>query len=365
MHLLSEFVQNELAEDQMLPVLRQLLPILLTILGNPTIHSHLTRARAISVFRQCVTALNMVRKEYPDAVKEALTTVLPEWIQAFQVLLAQDPLADVANASDWDPLAIRIQIFKTLDIIQTNFSAAIRPFVEQLLKLTAQNLTTLMPVFRSYYLTGSGNPPPPQNADDPDMTVSLQHLACPALDFICEAARKQKSVIWVGENVGDIINLALYWAQMTTEDVGPIVLLYRSKLKPSDRKKLGRTMPTLSFAMKRPTWKHILPESVRSISSPYVYITRLLILKLNPYTVAGSCWLGQPPSSRAALDCDLATGRSACRGESESPTRLVETSRSVPCRNRLRCRDRCGRRRKGCQAAGSYRRRTALGQDSP
>jgi hypothetical protein len=172
----------------------------------------------------------MVRKEYPDAVKEALTTVLPEWIQAFQVLLAQDPLADVANASDWDSLAVRIQIFKTLDIIQTNFSAAIKPFVEQLLKLTAQNLTAFMPILRTYYLTGSGNPPPPQSVDDPDMTVSLQHLACPALDFICEAARKQKSIIWVGEHVGDIINLALYWAQMTTEDVSSRTLMYKSKL---------------------------------------------------------------------------------------------------------------------------------------
>jgi len=253
MHLLSEFVQNELAEDQILPVLRQLLPILLNILGNPAVHSHLTRARAISVFRQCVTALNMVRKEYPDAVKEALTTVLPEWIQAFQVLLAQDPLADVASATDWDPLAVRIQILKTLDVIQTNFSAAVKPFVEQLLELTAQNLTILMPILRTYYLTGGGNPPPPQNADDPDMTVSLQHLACPALDFICEAARKQKSIVWVGDNVGNIINLALYWAQMTTEDVSSRVLWYRPKLRPTGRKKLGQTMPTPSSAMKRPT----------------------------------------------------------------------------------------------------------------
>jgi importin-9 len=282
MHLLSEFVQNELAEDQILPVLRQLLPILLNILGNPAVHSQLTRARAIAVFRQCVTALNTVRKEYPDAVKEALTTVLPEWIQAFQVLLAQDPLADVANAPDWDPLAVRIQIFKTLDIIQTNFSAAIKPFVEQLLTLTAQNLTTLMPTLRTYYLTGGGDPPPPQSVDDPDMTVSLQHLACPALDFVCEAARKQKSVTWVGENIGNIINLALYWAQMTTEDVSSKVLLYILKLRRPRRKKPGRTMPTPSFVMKRPTWKHIPLESVHSISYLYVNLIRLAILKLIP-----------------------------------------------------------------------------------
>jgi hypothetical protein len=320
MHLLSEFVQSELAEDQILPVLRQLLPILLNILGNPAVHSHLTRARAIAVFRQCVTALNMVRKEYPDAVKEALTTVLPGWIQAFQVLLAQDPLADVANASVWDPLAIRIQIFKTLDIIQTNFSAAVKPFVEQLLKLTAQNLTILMPILRTYYLTSSGNPPPPQSADDPDMTVSLQHLACPALDFICEAARKQKSVVWVGENVGNIINLALYWAQMTTEDVSVRDLLYKPKLRRSDRKKLGRTMPMPSFVKKRLTWKHILPESVRSTSSLYVNLMSLVIPKLILCTMPGSRWFDRPPSSRTTLDRDFATGRSASRLKSEQST---------------------------------------------
>lgn len=75
-------------------------------------HSPLTRARTISVFRQCVTALFMVKDQHPQSVKEAVGGVLPVWLEAFKVLLNIDPMSDVSNAKSWDGLAVRIQIFK-------------------------------------------------------------------------------------------------------------------------------------------------------------------------------------------------------------------------------------------------------------
>lgn len=75
-------------------------------------HSAPTRARTVSVFRQCVTALFMVKDQYPQPVNEAVASVLPVWLEAFKVLLNIDPLQDVANTSTWDGLTVRIQIFK-------------------------------------------------------------------------------------------------------------------------------------------------------------------------------------------------------------------------------------------------------------
>lgn len=75
-------------------------------------HTALTRARTISVFRQCITALYMVKDQHPEAVKEATMSVLPVWLEAFKVLLNIDPAQDVASNDNWDGLAIRIQIFK-------------------------------------------------------------------------------------------------------------------------------------------------------------------------------------------------------------------------------------------------------------
>lgn len=58
----------------------------------------------------------MVKDQHPQAVKEATASVLPEWLEAFKVLLNIDPQQDVANPENWDAVAIRIQIFKVCGI---------------------------------------------------------------------------------------------------------------------------------------------------------------------------------------------------------------------------------------------------------
>ena len=134
MQVFTEFIKSDLTEDQILPVLRQLLPVLLNILGAPEVgptvlidaspnepvcqhHSALTRARTLSVFRQCVESLYMVKDQYPEAVKEATATVLPVWLDAFKTLLNADPRSDVENTPNWDGLAIRIQVLKVWHLL--------------------------------------------------------------------------------------------------------------------------------------------------------------------------------------------------------------------------------------------------------
>ena len=54
----------------------------------------------------------MVKDAHPEPVKEAASSVLPIWLEAFRVLLNMDPKSDVENKPNWDGLAIRIQIVK-------------------------------------------------------------------------------------------------------------------------------------------------------------------------------------------------------------------------------------------------------------
>jgi hypothetical protein len=56
----------------------------------------------------------MVKEMHPQSFREATDSVLPVWLDAFHVLLAQNPAADVAgtDTAGWDRLAIRVQIFK-------------------------------------------------------------------------------------------------------------------------------------------------------------------------------------------------------------------------------------------------------------
>lgn len=75
-------------------------------------HTALTRARTISVFRQCIEALYMVKEMHPQAIKEATASVLSVWLEAFKVLVNIDPRQDISSPDKWDGLAIRIQVFR-------------------------------------------------------------------------------------------------------------------------------------------------------------------------------------------------------------------------------------------------------------
>ncbi|KDQ62857.1 hypothetical protein JAAARDRAFT_146629 [Jaapia argillacea MUCL 33604] len=215
MQVFTEFIKSDLTEDQILPVLRQLLPVLLSILGS-TEHTPLTRSRTISVFRQCVTALFMVKDQHPQAVKEATASVLPVWLEAFKVLLNIDPQQDVSNGN-WDGLSIRIQIFRTLDTIHTSFPRTLTPHLQAFLVSCLHHLHALFPSFSAYYISASASIP----TSSEDEVIDFPQLACPILDFISAATRGGKAREWFDPSTGNLDNLIgslIGWMQMTNED---------------------------------------------------------------------------------------------------------------------------------------------------
>ncbi|EKM84237.1 hypothetical protein AGABI1DRAFT_52094 [Agaricus bisporus var. burnettii JB137-S8] len=221
MQVLTEFIKSDLTEDQILPVLRQLLPVLLNILGATESHSPLTRARTISVFRQCVTALFMVKDQHPQSVKEAVGGVLPVWLEAFKVLLNIDPMSDVSNAKSWDGLAVRIQIFKTLSTIHTSFPKAISPpLMTDFLTASVLHLHALFPVFNHYYLVDEEAVPRTSEDDD---TIDLAQLVCPILDFVSETVRHGKSKAWLESNLQQLVLAVFNYEETWAVDANAFV----------------------------------------------------------------------------------------------------------------------------------------------
>ncbi|KAI6154075.1 ARM repeat-containing protein [Pisolithus tinctorius] len=217
MQVLTEFIKSDLTEDQILPVLRQLLPVLLAILGAPDQHMPLTRARAVSVFRQCVTALYMVKGQHPEAVKEATSTILPVWLDAFRVLLNLDPAQDLSNQENWDGLSVRIQVFKTLDTIHTSFQRAMVAYLPDYLNAALHHLQVIYVTYNRCYITASENAP----GSSEDEAVELPHLICPIFDFLSNVARGGKAREWLltqTQNLGAVVAAIFQYTQMTAED---------------------------------------------------------------------------------------------------------------------------------------------------
>ncbi|KAF8641001.1 hypothetical protein AX17_000646 [Amanita inopinata Kibby_2008] len=218
MQVFTEFIKSDLTEDQILPVLRQLLPVLLNILGSAESHSAPTRARTVSVFRQCVTALFMVKDQHPQAVKEAVASVLPVWLDAFKVLLNQDVEQEVRRSDNWDGLSIRIQVFKnakTLDTIHTCFPRALTPYLQEFLFFSLHHLQILYPCFVRYYISPSDSMP----RTSEDEAVELPQLICPIIDFVSAVARSGKARAWFdGNHFSPLVASVFGFTQMTDED---------------------------------------------------------------------------------------------------------------------------------------------------
>ncbi|KAJ2917840.1 hypothetical protein MD484_g2556, partial [Candolleomyces efflorescens] len=214
MQVFTEFIKSDLTEDQILPVLRELLPVLLSILGSNE-HAAPTRARTISVFRQCVTALYMVKDQYPDAVNEATTGILPVWLEAFKTLLNIDVQQELNGGETWDGLLVRTQIFKTLDVIRVSFPASLTAYLPDLLASSLHHLQAVYPAFTHYYLSASESVP----RSSEDEAVELPQLICPILDFLSSVSRSGKARTWfIGANLSALIAAIFNLVQMTDED---------------------------------------------------------------------------------------------------------------------------------------------------
>ncbi|KAI0045675.1 ARM repeat-containing protein [Auriscalpium vulgare] len=215
MQVFTDFIRSDLTEDQILPVMRELLPVLLAILGGNEQHSALTRSRTVSVFRQCVEALFMVKGQHPEAVKEASASVLPVWLDAFRTLLNIDPRQDVSG-ENWDGLAIRIEVFRTLDTIHTSFSRVLAPYLPDVLTAALTHLQALYPTFAQYYLADNASVPESSEGEP----IELSRLAAPLIDFVSSVARGTKARAWF-EAPGTLValvNVLVKWAQMTKEN---------------------------------------------------------------------------------------------------------------------------------------------------
>ncbi|OSX67203.1 hypothetical protein POSPLADRAFT_1063974 [Postia placenta MAD-698-R-SB12] len=215
MQVLLEIIRTDLTEDQILPVLRQLMPLLLNILGAAEQHSLLTRARAVGVFRSCVETLYMVKSQYPAAVKEAVESILPPWLDAFKIILSTDPRQDVQNSSNWDGIALRFQIYKALDAVQAPFHRVLIPYNGDLLTASLNHLNALYSTFVHYYLLAEDSIPAPSESE----STGLPQLFCAIVDFLSGITRHARGKEWfVSENTKGLLAAVINWIQVTQDD---------------------------------------------------------------------------------------------------------------------------------------------------
>ncbi|GAA5841531.1 hypothetical protein JCM3766R1_003978 [Sporobolomyces carnicolor] len=226
MRVLSDFVSITLTEDQLLPIARDMLPTLLTILGSPQTYGPSTRARAILIFRQCVMTLFTVKDEHPAAVKAAIGEILPQWLDAFRQLLEIDVGAELGEGN-WEGIAVRIAIFNALEIILNSFPSTLKSSLPLFVSLSSTHLAALLPIYDAAYLSNSSDFSIPSNGsgdEDSDISMDLGTFVATILDFIAQAARRKTVRSLFAENnrptpgLVEFLKQGIEFSKMTTDD---------------------------------------------------------------------------------------------------------------------------------------------------
>ncbi|GAA5946175.1 hypothetical protein JCM3765_000143 [Sporobolomyces pararoseus] len=226
MRVLSDFVSISLTEDQLLPIARDMLPTLLTILGSPQTYGPSTRARAILIFRQCVMTLFTVKDEHPAAVKAAIGEILPQWLDAFRQLLQVDVAGELTEGN-WEGIAVRIAIFNALEIILNSFPSTLKSSLPLFVSLSSSHLSSLLPIYDAAYLSNSSDfsvPSAGSGDEDSDISMDLGTFIATILDFIAQAARRKTVRSLFAENnkptagLVEFLKQAIEFSKMTTDD---------------------------------------------------------------------------------------------------------------------------------------------------
>nr|XP_019009559.1 uncharacterized protein I206_06208 [Kwoniella pini CBS 10737]OCF48340.1 hypothetical protein I206_06208 [Kwoniella pini CBS 10737] len=227
MRVISDFVRNDLSEDQLLPVVQDLLPAVLGILGDPERHSATTRAQTISVFRQTLRMLETVKDEHPASVKSAMDSLSPVWLSAFTQLLSLDASEEVRK--NWEELSLRIEIFRTFSLFHNAFPKYLHPHLPTYIPLAIQNLHSLQLQFQAFYLTnGDDAPEPPSPVSDVGMLdprIDITDLACAIFDFLTPAVRTKNAPAVLldasgsgNETMQGVVDIVLQYTQITREN---------------------------------------------------------------------------------------------------------------------------------------------------
>ncbi|GAA5933997.1 karyopherin KAP114 [Sporobolomyces koalae] len=226
MRVLSDFVSISLTEDQLLPIARDMLPTLLTILGSPQTYGPATRARSILIFRQCVMTLFTVKDEHPEAVRAAIGEILPQWLDAFRQLLEVD-IAGELKEGNWEGIAVRIAIFNALEVILNSFPSTLKSTLPLFVSQSSAHLSAVLPIYDAAYLSNSSDfsiPSTSAGDEDSDISMDLGSFVATILDFIAQAARRKTVRSLFAENnkptagLVEFLKQAIEFSKMTTED---------------------------------------------------------------------------------------------------------------------------------------------------
>ncbi|CAB4420248.1 unnamed protein product [Rhizophagus irregularis] len=222
MRVLNEFFTNDITEQQFSQVTPLLLPELSRILQSEGIHSYKTRGRAITIFKQCIEILVMLKEEHPEAIEPFLKPILPEWLQVFSNILKKRTIdnEEIEN----EEYGLKLEIVKCLNYLIKHFPKLISDYLLVLLEPVWLDLVYQRDRFINMYVRPSDDDGINFYQDSDGDVIGFEYLLFAQFEFVGLSVRKQAAKALFEDNekggfLKQIIWIIISYMQMTEEQV--------------------------------------------------------------------------------------------------------------------------------------------------
>ncbi|KAJ9105109.1 hypothetical protein QFC20_004396 [Naganishia adeliensis] len=206
--VLKEFLQQDLPEEQLMDFLKEIAPVLLSLLNSPQA-TPAVQAATISLFRESVNTLHYMKDEFSEVTERAIQDVIPVWLEHMRKSLTQVDIGQAFAENPehaWQLLKVRYSIFKTLTRIAAAFGRCVADNVAEYIEIAIHHLHVLTPLYLRYYVSNADDqlePPVDVEADDRH-AIGLDQLMNALTDLLTSYTRLRhaRDVVLVSDGNG-------------------------------------------------------------------------------------------------------------------------------------------------------------------
>jgi hypothetical protein len=191
LRILQDLVEESLSDEQFFGTARDIIKAVYDVALNEN-RKHTHRGLAVLVFRGCFDLMDIVKDDHKKEVKAFADEILQGWLPFFEQAI-KSPFPERPAGSDgstpeswYGPIALKLQVVKTLIKIKNVFPALLLPQSPTFFSATWEELNKLQPIYQGLFIDSDAQ----GRLEDIDgLPFTLDFLVLEELDFLNQLMR--------------------------------------------------------------------------------------------------------------------------------------------------------------------------------
>ncbi|KAI7903140.1 armadillo-type protein [Cokeromyces recurvatus] len=188
MHVLLEMVKKDISIQQLPQIGPVLIPEMYRILTSDNVYSFSTRGRAVNILTSCIEMLSTLREENPALAEQFIAPIIPQWMEAFVIILNHHVQGDDEKATE--EYGLKMKVVKCICTISAEFPKYISSLLPQLFEPIWMDLYNLRERYVEEFVSDSGDIGESYQ-DSEGNEIGFQHLLYVLFDFVAAACTKK------------------------------------------------------------------------------------------------------------------------------------------------------------------------------